>query len=97
LRRARRRPSPTATRQTGAALKTYEETKKVGSIAGFGMSMQKLGARIELLLHGKNKYEATVTDSPQGSIASIEHALGSLEKYLADARERLPRFETQRQ
>lgn len=81
----------------GAALKTYEETKKVGSIAGFGMSMRNVGARIELTIHGSNNYEATVTDSPQGSIASIEHALGSLEKYLEEARERLPRFETQRQ
>jgi hypothetical protein len=82
---------------TGAALKIYEDSKKIGSIAGFNISVRNVGARIQLQIHGRNDYEATVTDSPQGSISSIEHALGSLEKYLEEAREKLPRFETQRQ
>lgn len=81
----------------GAALKTYEETKEIGTVAGFGISMRNLGARVELRIHGKNDYEATVSDSPQGTIASIEHALGSLEKYLEEAREKPPQFEKQRE
>lgn len=81
----------------GAALKMYEETKKIGSFAGFGISMRNMGVRIGLRIHGKNEYEATVSDSPQGAIASIEHALGSLEKHLEESREKLPRFEIQRE
>lgn len=81
----------------GAALKIYEDSKKIGSIAGFEFSMRNVGARIQLKISGKNEYEATITDSPQGSISSIERALGSLEKHLEDARQNLPRFQTQRE
>ncbi|MFT3992231.1 MAG: DEAD/DEAH box helicase family protein [Luteolibacter sp.] len=80
----------------GASLKTYEETQKVGSIAGFGISLRNMGARVEVKLHGKNDYEATVSESPQGTIASIEHALGSLEKRLEESRDELPRLASQR-
>ncbi len=48
-------------------------------------------------IHGKNDYEGTVSDGPQGSIGSIEHALASLEKYLEESREKLPQLEKQRQ
>src|SRR5690606_17260803 len=47
--------------------------------------------------HGRNAYDATVSDSPQGTIASIEHALAHLDKQLEDARLKLPRFKTQRE
>lgn len=77
----------------GAALKPMQSTRKIGSIAGFPISLHRLDARIELRIHGKNTYQATVSDSPQGTISSLEHALGEFESQQAESKENLKRLE----
>ncbi len=75
-------------------LKPMQETKQIGSIAGFPISVRRLDARVELRVHGRNTYYATVSDSPQGTIASLEHALGDFEARLAEPTENLGRLKT---
>jgi hypothetical protein len=77
----------------GAALKPMQSTCTIGSIAGFPISLHRLDARIELRIHGKNTYQATVSDSPQGTINSLEHALGDFESQQAGSQENLKRLE----
>jgi len=76
----------------GAALKPMQSSRKIGSVAGFPISLHRLDARIELRIHGKNTYQATVSDSPQGTIGSLEHALGEMESQQADSEENLKRL-----
>ena len=78
----------------GAALKPMQSTRKIGSIAGFPISLHRMDSRIELRIHGKNTYQATVSDSPQGTIGSLEHALGELESQQAESKENLKRLES---
>jgi hypothetical protein len=49
---------------------------------------------VELRIHGRNTYEATVSDSPQGTIASLEHAVGEFESRYAESNENLGRLKT---
>lgn len=77
----------------GAALKPFQSTRKIGSIAGFPISVHRLDARIELRIHGKNTYQATVSESPQGTIGSLEHALGEFESQQTESKENLQRLE----
>lgn len=77
----------------GASLKPMQSTRKIGSIAGFPISLHRLDARIELRIHGKNTYQATVSDSPQGTIGSLEHALGEFESQHAESNENMKRLE----
>ena len=76
------------------ALKPLQETRHIGSIAGFPISLHRLEARVEVRIHGKHTYGSTVSDSPQGTIASLEHALGDMDAQLAEATENLPRLQT---
>lgn len=78
----------------GHSLKPMKSTHKIGSIAGFPISLHRLDARIELRIHGKNTYQATVSDSPQGTISSLEHALGDFESKQTESLENLTRQET---
>lgn len=78
----------------GHALKPMKSTHKIGSVAGFLISIHRLDARIELRIHGKNTYQATVSDSPQGTISSLEHALGDFESQQTESLENLKRQET---
>ncbi len=78
----------------GAALKPMQETKQIGSIAGFPISLYRLESRVGLRIHGRNTYEATVSDSPQGTIASLEHAIGDFESQLAESTENFGRLKT---
>ncbi len=66
----------------GAALKPFQATKTVGEIAGFPLSLQRNDEKIAVLIHGKNTYQANVSDNALGTIASLEHALRSLEAKL---------------
>lgn len=77
----------------GNGLKPMQSTRRIGSIAGFPISLRRLDARIELRIHGKNIYQATVSDSPQGTINSLEHALGDFESQRAESQENLKRQE----
>ncbi|HWC58624.1 MAG TPA: DEAD/DEAH box helicase family protein, partial [Verrucomicrobiae bacterium] len=65
-----------------AALKPFQATKTIGSIAGFSVSIQRLDERANLVIHGKNTYTANISDSALGTIASLEHTLDGLDDRL---------------
>ena len=67
-----------------AAIKPFESTNTIGSIGGFPISIEKFDERATLLIHGKHSYRANVSDSPTGTIASLEHALDSIEDRLRE-------------
>src|SRR5260370_38925416 len=67
-----------------AAIKPFESTKTIGSIGGFPISIERFDERATLLIHGKHSYRANVSDSPTGTIASLEHALDSIEDRLRE-------------
>ena len=76
------------------ALKPMQETRHIGSIAGFPISLSRLEARVELRIHGKRTYGSTVSDSPQGTIASLEHALGDMDAQLTEASVNIDQLKT---
>jgi hypothetical protein len=65
-----------------AAVKPFESTKTIGNIGGFPISIEKFGDRATILINGKHSYRANVSDSPAGTIASLEHALDGIEDRL---------------
>ena len=65
-----------------AAVKPFESTNTIGTIGGFPISVERFDERATLLIHGKHSYRANVSDSPAGTIASLEHALESIEERL---------------
>jgi hypothetical protein len=67
-----------------AALKPFESTKTIGNIGGFPISIEKFGDRATILINGKHSYRANVSDSSAGTIASLEHALDSIEDRLRE-------------
>jgi len=67
-----------------ATLKPFESTKAVGNIAGFPISAERFDERTTLLIQGKHAYRANVSDSATGTIASLEHALDSMEDRLRE-------------
>jgi hypothetical protein len=67
-----------------AAIKPFESTKAIGSIGGFPISIERFDERATLLIHGKHSYRANVSDSAIGTIASLEHALDSIEDRLRE-------------
>ncbi len=67
-----------------AGIKPFESTKTIGGIGGFPISIEKFDERATLLIHGKHSYRANVSDSPTGTIASLEHALDSIEDRLRE-------------
>lgn len=67
-----------------AAVKPFESSKTIGSIGGFSISVERFDERVTLLVHGKHGYRANVSNSPAGTIASLEHALEGFEDRLRD-------------
>jgi N12 class adenine-specific DNA methylase len=67
-----------------AALKPFESTKTIGKIGGFPITIEKFDERTTILINGKHSYRANVSDSPAGTIASLEHALDSIEDRLRE-------------
>jgi TolA-binding protein len=67
-----------------AGIKPFESTKTIGGIGGFPISIEKFDERATLLIHGKHSYRANVSDSPTGTVASLEHALDSIEDRLRE-------------
>ena len=67
-----------------AAIKPFESMKAIGSIGGFPISIERFDERATVLIHGKHSYRANVSDSPTGTIASLEHALDSIEDRLRE-------------
>ncbi len=67
-----------------AVIKPFESTKAIGNIGGFAISVERFDERTTLMIHGKHSYRANVSDSPAGTIASLEHALDSFEDRLRE-------------
>ena len=67
-----------------AALKPFESSRAIGSIGGFPISIERFDERASILIHGKHCYRANVSESPAGTIASLEHALDSFEDRLRE-------------
>ena len=65
-------------------MKPFESTKTVGNIGGFPISIEKFDERATILISGKHSYRANISDSPAGTIASLEHALDSIEDRLRE-------------
>ncbi len=61
-----------------AAMKPFQSTKAIGEIGGFPISLHRFDERANLVIHGKSEYKTNVSDSPVGTIASVEHALESM-------------------
>ena len=53
-----------------------------GNIGGFPISVHRFDERSTLIIHGRHEYKANVSDSPAGTIASVEHALESMDDRL---------------
>ena len=51
---------------------------------GFPVSVERFDERTTLLIQGKHSYRANVSESPVGTIASLEHALDSFEDRLRE-------------
>ncbi len=67
-----------------AAVKPFESSKIVGNLGGFPISIERFDERVTLLIHSKHNRRANVSDSPTGTIASLEHALDSFEDRLRE-------------
>lgn len=78
-----------------AAMKPFTTSKPLGTIGGFPFTLQRLEAKATLTLLGKHSYDANVSDNALGTIASIEHALGSFEGRLRDRETDLKQFHRQ--
>jgi hypothetical protein len=78
-----------------AAVKPFESSKTVGSIGGFPISVERFDERATLLIQGKHAYRANVSDSATGTIASLEHALESMEDRLRERDTDLAQFRRQ--
>ena len=70
-----------------AALKPFQSTKTIGNIGGFPISIERFDERATMLINGKHSYRANISDSPAGTIASLEHALDSIEDRLREREE----------
>jgi hypothetical protein len=69
---------------SAATLKPFESTRTIGNIGGFPIAIEKFDERLTILINGKHSYRANVSDSPAGTIASLEHALDSIEDRLRE-------------
>ncbi len=65
-------------------MKLFESSELIGRIDGFPVSVERFDDRATLLIHGKQSYPANVSDSPAGTIASLEHTLDSFEDRLRE-------------
>jgi TolA-binding protein len=78
-----------------AAMKPFQSTKAIGEIGGFPISLHRFDERANLIIHGKSEYKANVSDSPAGSIASVEHALESMADRLRERETDLQQYRKQ--
>jgi len=63
--------------------------------AGFPISIHKFDESANLTIHGKNSYNANVSDRALGTIASVEHALESMEDRLRERESDLKQYRKQ--
>lgn len=78
-------------------LEPHQGTRKIGSIAGFAISLHRQEERTSVILHGKGQYTATVSESAAGTLASIEHSLSSFEGQVSDLENDLAHYRRQSQ
>jgi N12 class adenine-specific DNA methylase len=78
-----------------AAMKPFQSTKAIGEIGGFPISLHRFDERANLIIHGKSEYKANVSDSPTGTIASVEHALESMADRLRERETDLQQYRKQ--
>jgi N12 class adenine-specific DNA methylase len=78
-----------------AAMKPFQSTKSIGEIGGFPISLHRFDERANLVIHGKSEYKANVSDSPAGTIASVEHALESMADRLRERETDLQQYRKQ--
>ena len=78
-----------------AAMKPFQSTKAIGEIGGFPISLHRFDERANLVIHGKSEYKANVSDSPAGTIASVEHALESMADRLRERETDLQQYRKQ--
>ncbi len=78
-----------------AALKPFQATKTIGSVAGFPITLSKFDERANLIIHGKCEHKANVSDSPAGTIASVEHTLEGMSDRLRERETDLQQYRKQ--
>jgi N12 class adenine-specific DNA methylase len=78
-----------------AALKPFQSTNAIGDVGGFPISIHRFDERANLTIHGKNTYNANISDSALGTIASIEHALDGIEDRLHERESDLNQYRKQ--
>jgi hypothetical protein len=78
-----------------AALKPFQSTNAIGDVGGFPISIHRFDERANLTIHGKNTYNANISDSALGTIASIEHALEGIEDRLHERESDLNQYRKQ--
>jgi hypothetical protein len=67
-----------------AAMKPFTNSKPLGQIAGFPFTLHRLEAKTTLTICGKHTYQSNVSESPAGTIASLEHALATIPEALTE-------------
>ncbi len=67
-----------------AALKPFESSQPLGRVGGFPISIERFDERVTIVIQGRHSYWANVSESPAGTIASLEHALDSIEDRLRE-------------
>ncbi|MDQ6911278.1 MAG: DEAD/DEAH box helicase family protein [Verrucomicrobiota bacterium] len=67
-----------------ASVRAFESTKIIASIAGFPISVERFDERATLLVQGKHSYRSNISESAAGTIASLEHALDTVEDRLRE-------------
>jgi N12 class adenine-specific DNA methylase len=78
-----------------AAMRPFQSTNAIGNAGGFPISIHKFDERVNLTIHGKNTYNANVSDSALGTIASVEHALESMDDRLRERESDLKQYRKQ--
>jgi len=78
-----------------AALKPFQSTNAIGNVGGFPISIHKFDERANLTIHGRNLYNANVSDSALGTIASVEHTLEGMEDRLRERESDLKQYRKQ--
>ena len=76
-------------------MKPFQSTKAIGEIGGFPISLHRFDERANLVIHGKSEYKANVSDSPAGTIASVEHALDGMADRLRERETDLQQYRKQ--
>ena len=66
-------------------MKPFQSTQTIGEIGGFPISLHRFDEKVNLIFHGKREHKANVSDSPTGTISSVEHALESMEERLNES------------